>query len=173
MRVVHRMAALLLAGALAGGLGATSATAETSKSFQVSAVIANGCAITSVSGSSWGNINLGTVQGVTTGTVQASLVSGGLAGLQIDCTPGMTANLSADTGLNGSGSQRQLANGTARIAYQLYANGSQTPWTSQSVALAFPVGTSRQLFPVVAKATLSGAMKAGAYADTVTVTVSW
>jgi spore coat protein U-like protein len=173
MRVVHRMAALLLAGALAGGYGASPATAETSKSFQVSAVIANGCAVATTSGGTWGNIDLGTVQGVATGTVQASLLANANAGIQIDCTPGMTANLTADTGLNATGGTRQLANGTARIAYQLYGNGSATPWTSQSIALAFPVGTSRQLFPVVAKATLAGANKAGAYSDTVRVTVSW
>jgi spore coat protein U-like protein len=174
MRVVLRMAALLLAGVLAGGYGAAPATAETLKAFKVSAVIANGCAITSTSGSNWGNIALGTVQGVTTGTVQASLLASGNAGIQMTCTPGMTANLTADTGQNvSSGGVRQMANGTARIPYLLYANGSTTPWTTQTVALAFPSGTQSQLFPVVAKATLAGAMAAGAYSDTVQVTVSW
>jgi spore coat protein U-like protein len=175
MPVAYRMAAMMLAGAVAGGCGATSATAETSKSFQVSAVVANGCSVTTSGGaSSWGNIDLGTVSGVTSGTVQASLLSNGTAGIQIDCTPGMTASVSADTGLNpSSGGVRQLISGTSKVPYLLYANGSNTPWTTNAIALSFPVGTSHLSVPVVAKTTLSGATKAGAYADTVRVTLSW
>lgn len=111
--------------------------------------------------------------GVTTGTVQASLLASGRAGIQIDCTPGMTASLTADTGDNAISGVRQLASGTVRVPYQLYANGSSTAWTTQAVSLAFPVGTQRQLFPVIAKATLSGPTQAGAYSDTVRVTLSW
>ncbi|MBA2934769.1 spore coat protein U domain-containing protein [Sphingomonas sp. CGMCC 1.13654] len=175
MPVAYRMAALVLAGAVAGGCGATSATAETSKAFQVSAVVANGCSVTTSGGASnWGSIDLGTVSGVTSGTVQASLLSNGTAGIQIDCTPGMTASVSADTGLNPtSGGVRQLVSGTSKVPYLLYANGSNTAWTTNAIALSFPVGTSHLSMPVVAKATLSGATKAGAYADTVRVTLSW
>ncbi|WBO23010.1 spore coat protein U domain-containing protein [Sphingomonas abietis] len=175
MPVIVRMVVLTLAGATAGGWCATSATAETSKSFQVSAVIANGCSVTTTSSGTgtWGNIALGTVSGITTGTVQASLLSGSSAGIQIDCTPGMTANLTADTGNNAISGVRQLANGTARIPYLLYANGSSTAWTTQAVALSFPVGTSHMSVPVVAKATLSSPSTAGAYSDTVRVTLSW
>jgi spore coat protein U-like protein len=175
MPVAYRMAALMLAGAVAGGCGATSATAETLKSFQVSAVVANGCSVTTSGGaSSWGSIDLGTVSGITNGTVQASLLANGTAGIQIDCTPGMTASVTADTGLNpSSGGVRQLASGTSKVPYQLYANGSNTPWTTNAIALSFPVGTSHMSVPVVAKATLAGATKAGAYADTVRVTLTW
>jgi spore coat protein U-like protein len=173
MPVSFRMAAMMLAGAVAGGCGATSATAETVKSFQVSAVVANGCSVTTTGGSSWGSIDLGTVSAVTAGTVQASLLQNGSAGLQLDCTPGMTASVTADTGLNASGGIRQLASGTARVPYLLYANGSSTPWTTNAIALSFPVGTSHLSLPVVARATLSGTRPAGAYADTVRVTLSW
>jgi spore coat protein U-like protein len=175
MPVAYRMAALMLAGAVAGGCGATSATAETLKSFQVSAVVANGCSVTTSGGaSSWGSIDLGTVSGITNGTVQAGLLANGTAGIQIDCTPGMTASVTADTGLNpSSGGVRQLASGTSKVPYQLYANGSNTPWTTNAIALSFPVGTSHMSVPVVAKATLAGATKAGAYADTVRVTLTW
>jgi spore coat protein U-like protein len=174
MPVAYRMAATMLASAIAGGWGATSATAETSKSFQVSAVIANGCAVSTSGGGSWGSIDLGTVAGVSTGTVQANLVSSGNAGIQLDCTPGMTVNVTADTGLtpNGSG-VRQLASGTNTVPYLLYVNGSNTPWTSQAIPLTFATGTSHLALPVTAKATLSGAQKAGAYADTVRVTFTW
>jgi spore coat protein U-like protein len=175
MPVAYRMVATMLAGVIAGGCGATSATAETSKSFQVSAVVANGCSVTTTSSGTgtWGNIGLGTVSGVTTGTVQASLLSSGNAGIQIDCTPGMTASMTADSGNNAVSGVRQLASGTARIPYQLYANGSGTAWTTQAVALTFPVGTSHQNVPVIAKATLGPPTKTGAYADTVRVTLSW
>ncbi|MDH7639778.1 spore coat protein U domain-containing protein [Sphingomonas oryzagri] len=174
MPVAYRMAAAMLAGALAGGLGAAPATAETSKSFQVSAVVANGCSVTTSGGSSWGSIDLGTVSGVSTATVQASLLQSGQAGLQIDCTPGMTASVTADTGLTPTtGGVRQLASGTSTVPYLLYANGSNVPWTTNAIALSFPVGTSHLSVPIVAKATLAGATRAGAYADTVRVTLSW
>jgi spore coat protein U-like protein len=162
--------------ALLAWFAATPAAAQMSKAFQVSADIVNGCLVTTAGSGNWGDIALGSVSSSATGTVEADLISGGANGIQIDCTPGLTVSLSADNGNQPVGGTRQLAitgNASAKVPYQLYANGSNTPWTSQSVSLSFPAGTSHKLFPVHAKATLPGAMVAGAYSDTVRVTLSW
>ena len=152
------------------------AAAETTKNFTVGAVIGNGCAVaTSGSGGSWGSIDLGTVTGIAAQTATGSLVSNGLSGLQLDCTPGLTVSVTADQGQQASGGVRQLANAsaTSAIPYALYANGGLTPWTTQAVSLSFASGMSHQSLPIKAIATLSGPTRAGVYADTVQVTVTW
>ena len=164
------------AAALICLFAAEPAPAQMQKSFQVAADIVNGCIVSTTGSGTWGDIALGSVASSATGTVEADLVSGGANGIQIDCTPGLSVTLSADNGNQPTGGTRQLGitgNASARIPYQLYANGSQTPWTSQAIGLSFPAGTSHQLFPVHAKATLSGGMAAGAYSDTVRVTLTW
>lgn len=165
-----------LATALIGLLAGGPASAQMTKAFQVSADIVNGCLVATGGSGHWGDIALGSVSSSATGTVEADLLSGGANGIQIDCTPGLTVSLTADNGNQPSGGVRQLAiagNAGARVPYQLYANGSATPWTSQAVSLSFPAGTSHMAFPVHAKATLPGSMVAGAYSDTVRVTLSW
>jgi spore coat protein U-like protein len=156
--------------------GCGQGSAETQKNFLVSADIVTGCSVATVGAGSWGDIDLGSVTGLTSGTVNADLLSGAATGVQIDCTPGTTLSVTADTGNQPTGGIRQLAitgNATARIPYQLYANGSATPWTTQAVALSFPEGTVRKQLPIHATATLSGNQRAGAYADTVRVTIAW
>ena len=167
-------AGFALATLLAATAGA--ASAETQKSFSIAAVIATGCAVTTNGAGNWGDISLGTVGGLTMGTIQADLLSGVAAGIQLNCTPGTTVNITADNGNNAVAGVRQLvhaSNATSLIPYLLYANGSASAWTTQAIPLSFAVGTSQQIFPVRAKATLSAPTRAGAYSDTVRVTVSW
>jgi spore coat protein U-like protein len=168
--------ALLLPGCMVLGLAAPPAGAETSKSFSVTAVIATGCSVVTDGAGHWGQINLGTVNGALGGTASASLLNSGLSDLRINCTPGTSVNVTADNGNHASGGTRRLEHTTQTgnfVSYTLYANGSQTPWTSQSIPLSFPVGTSQRLLPVSAQAIVPAATRAGAYADTVRVTVSW
>lgn len=165
-----------VAAALAAGCLAAPAAAETTKTFTVAATIASGCLVANGGGGSWGNIDLGTVSGMAAQAVSANLLSGGVSGLQLDCTPGMTANVTADAGLNAAAGTRRLVNaGNAGspVPYLLYANGGSTPWTTQTVPLAFPVGTSRLSLPVRAVATVPAAARTGTYSDTVRITVSW
>jgi spore coat protein U-like protein len=150
--------------------------AETSKSFSVTAVIATGCAVATDGAGHWGQINLGTVNGAIGGSASASLLNSGISDLRINCTPGTTVNVTADNGDHATGGARRLGHATdaaSFVPYTLYANGSQTPWTSQSIGLSFPVGTSQRLLPVSAQATVPAATRAGTYSDTVRVTVSW
>jgi spore coat protein U-like protein len=151
--------------------------AETSRAFRVGAIIANGCAISAdAGGGDWGTIDLGSVDGLGGGSVQASLTTATAAGLQLDCTPGMTVNLTADNGGQPLNGVRQLVHATRpadRVPYQLFANGSQTPWTSQAIPLAFAVGTSRLSLPVQARAVVPRGVVAGRYSDVVRITVTW
>jgi spore coat protein U-like protein len=152
------------------------AAAETSKSFVVSADIVTGCLVATNAAGNWGKIDFGSVSGVQSGTVDADLLSGSLSGLQISCTPGTVLSATADTGNQPSGGVRQLGlagNASARIAYQLYANGGTTPWTTQAIAVAFPIGTQTVALPVKGRATLAGSQRAGNYSDTVRITLSW
>jgi len=116
------------------------------------------------------------VNGVDGGAAQGSLVTAVAAGLQIDCTPGMSVTLTADNGNQSANGVRQLVHATRpadRMPYQLFANGSQTPWTSQAIALAFPLGTSRLSVPVQARAVVQHGVAAGRYSDVVRITVTW
>jgi len=169
-----RAAAFSIAGLLV--LSVAPAQAELTKSFQLSATIANGCSVAMTGTGAWGDISLGSVSGVTSGSVSANLLSGGNAGMQISCTPGMSVQVSADNGNQPLGGVRQLVhstNSTSKVPYQLYANNSATPWTTQTITLSFPAGTSLQSLPVKATATLAAPMRAGDYSDTVHVTLSW
>ncbi|WP_156680822.1 Csu type fimbrial protein [Sphingomonas profundi] len=160
--------AVLLAGA--------PAAAETSQSFQVSARIASGCVIATAAGGQWGTIDFGTVSGVAQGNVEANLASSAAAGISIECTPGITASLSADTGGNAANGVRRLATtgtGGTPIPYQLLLDNGATVWTTQSVPLAFTPGATKRVLPIRGRALLARPMAAGAYADTVRVTLSW
>lgn len=155
-----------------------SARAETSKAFTVGAVIAQGCAVTANSGAggTYGNIDFGTLSGLAAQSVSASLVSSGQQGVKLDCTPGMSVNLTADQGDHASGGVRQLAHSSqasSTIPYQLFANGSQTAWTTQAVGVSFPAGVQQKTLTLSATASLSGPTRGGAYSDTVRITVAW
>lgn len=151
------------------------ARAETAKSFQVSADIVKGCIVAVDAAGQWGKIDFGTVSGVAQGTVDADLLAGAVGGIQIDCTPNTTAYVTVDSGDHAANGVRRMGLGATgyAIPYLLYADGSSTPWTTQSVAVSFPAGTSRKVLPVRGRATLNGPMAAGAYTDTVRVTLTW
>ena len=169
-----RAAAFSIAGLLV--LSAAPAHAELTKSFQLSATIANGCSVAVTGNGTWGDISLGSVSSITNGSGSANLLSGSNAGMQISCTPGMSVQVSADNGNQPIGGVPQLVHSVSsasKVPYQLYANNSATPWTTQTITLSFPAGTSLQSLPVKATATFAAPMRAGAYSDTVHVTLSW
>jgi len=164
------------AGAVVVWVATTAAPchAETTRSFVVDATIVNGCAVTQSAGS-WGKIDFGTVSGLKTGTIDADLLSSGVGGLRIECTPGTSVTMTADNGNNAAAGQRRLmqAGVTTPVPYALFANGSTTPWTTQGIALSFPAGATKQTIPVKGRATLPGSLRAGRYVDTVRITLSW
>lgn len=162
----------LLCLAIIGGMAQA---ADRRVSFLVGASVVNGCTVASDASGNWGDIALGTVAGVPGTVASGSLTAAGLAGISIDCTPGADVTVTADQGLYALSGARRLAPsaGADRIPYRLFVDGGTTPWTTQSVRLAFPVGAQRRLLPIRAEATLPGMVAAGRYTDTVRVTLSF
>ena len=151
------------------------AAAETTKAFALTATVVNGCVIASNGGSNWGTIDLGTLPGTAGATADASLVSAGGAGIAIECTPGVTAAIAADGGDNAAAGTRYLkrSSGNQKIAYRLFANGSNAEWTTGTISLPFTSATGQRLVPLRAVATLSGPTAAGTYTDTLRITLTW
>lgn len=169
-RLVARIAATI--GALFIGV----AHSETQRSFQVSAAIVKGCVVAANGASQLGRIDFGTVAGTARGTLDAAMVSGGTSGIAIECTPDTDVTVTADMGENASGGVRRMkvgGGGTGFVAYQLFADGSSTAWTTQALAYRFATGATKRTLPIVGRAQLTGAMAAGSYADTVRVTIAW
>ena len=144
-------------------------------SFQVSAAVVAGCTVTSDAAGSWGRIDMGSVPGLTGQAASGTLIAGGVAGITVGCTPETSATLAADAGENASGGRRRLrrAGAADTLPYQLRVGDGALAWDAQPVTLAFPAGTSRRTLPVSATATLPGPAAAGAYADTVRVTLTF
>lgn len=152
------------------------AAAETSKSFVVSAQIANGCIVSTDGAAGLGRIDFGTASGVAQGTIDASLALGGSAGISIECTPGLTVNLTANAGAHADNGNRRMGpatGGATPIPYQLFVDGSSTPWGAQAIPVPFQVGTGPRTLPIRGSATLTRPMAAGSYSDTVQVTLTW
>lgn len=149
------------------------AAAQTTQSFTVSATVVQGCQVQTLAAGNWGRIDLGTVPGTSSGTVEADLLGSG-TGLSIECTPGTTATLRADPGLNASGGGRTLAptSGTARLPYRLILDGG-SEWTTQPISLDFTPAQPVRRLPLKGRAVLPGALPAGRYTDTVRITLTW
>jgi spore coat protein U-like protein len=160
---------------LLGGLAHPATAQTTTQAFPVSATITAGCIVATDANGRWGQIDFGTVSGAQQGSVDAALVSTGGAGIVVECTPGVSASLTADTGLHAASGARRMAAGAGGtpVPYLLFADGSATPWTTQGVPLAFVAGTGRRTVPILGRAQLNRPVAAGRYTDTVTVTIGW
>ncbi|MEO0063014.1 MAG: hypothetical protein RLZZ08_1574 [Pseudomonadota bacterium] len=158
--------------ALAIGAVAISATAPAfaatdSDTMQVTATVLNNCAVTA------SPMAFGTLATLGTAAIDTS------ASVALACTPNAAYNVSMDVGLNASGSQRRLVNGADNsqlIPYNLYTDAART------AAWGTAVGSTVTGTATTGSATLTAygripataaAVSAGAYTDTVTVTVTF
>ncbi|WP_061709522.1 Csu type fimbrial protein [Pseudenterobacter timonensis] len=160
---------------LAAGLIASPAGAVTTQSFQVSATIVPGCAVSTGSGGSLGTLNFGTRSGVDRTQVSASFVPDG--SLSIACTPGVALSMSIDGGrYYASVRQMQRAGGTERVGYRLYSSSSLAAnseiGVNQAVAVTY-TNSNNIALPLFGVALLTGLSPAGTYSDQLTVTLSW
>ncbi len=160
---------------LASAMVLPAAAADRRQSFEVSASVVRGCVVTAEAGGRWGAISLGTVNGLPGTSATGTLLSGGVAGLALSCTPGTRVNVTADAGDHAVAGQRRLQRngGNEALGYALYADGGTTAWTTQAVTLTFADDVARRMLPVTASATLAQAMPAGTYTDTVRVTLTF
>ena len=144
--------------------------AVVSQSFQVSASVVAGCLV--VGGvSNYGSLNFGSRSALSTATVQAALS----AGVQLQCTPGVTLNMTVDGGqYNSSGRHLQLNSGTARAAYSLFRDAaySQRLGVGQSVAVTYSDANNIRL-PIYGQVVLPGNQPGGTYSDVLQVQLSW
>ncbi|VVP65712.1 hypothetical protein PS918_00191 [Pseudomonas fluorescens] len=163
----HGRAALLL---LCAGCVPLPLAAVTSQSFQVSATVTPGCLV--VGGvSSYGSLNFGSRPAQATGTVQVALTGG----VQLQCTPGVTLNMSVDGGqYNSGGRHLQLTTGSNRLAYQLFRDAafSQSLGIGQSVAVSYSNANNISL-PIYGQVQLPGNQPVGTYSDVLQVQLSW
>ncbi|ALI03299.1 SCPU domain-containing protein [Pseudomonas sp. FW306-02-F02-AA] len=145
-------------------------SAVTSQSFQVSATVVAGCLV--VGGvSNYGSLNFGSSSALSTSSVQVTLTGG----VQLQCTPGVTLNMTVDGGLyNSSGRHMQLDSGSARVAYSLFSDAaySQSLGIGQSVAVAYSDANDISL-PIYGQVQLPGNQPGGTYSDVLQVQLSW
>lgn len=154
--------------------------ATVSDSFQVSAVIENGCTFGSKTDADdfhFGIIDFGEHSAINGNVDVAS--SNGAGSLSVTCTPGSTVAIALDYGINGGNSSaRYLINGAGNrtLAYQLYQDaGYSRMWGAGAAAVSvtsFPASTETftvyaRLFPV------SQPPPADTYTDTITVTLTY
>ncbi|MGE8190111.1 Csu type fimbrial protein [Pseudomonas sp. NPDC086278] len=165
--VRHDCAALIL---LCAGSVPLPLAAVTSQSFQVSATVTAGCLV--VGGvSNYGSLNFGSQSALSTSIVKVALTGG----VQLQCTPGVTMNMTVDGGkYNSSGRHLQLTTGTNRVAYQLFRDSaySQSLGIGQSVAVAYTDANNISL-PIYGQVSLPGNQPGGTYSDVLQVQLSW
>lgn len=144
--------------------------AATSQGFQVSASIVPGCLV--VGGvSNYGNLNFGSQSALATSTVRVALT----AGVQLQCTPGVTLTMSVDGGqYNSSGRHMQISSGSNRVAYQLFSDAaySQSLGIGQSVTVTYADANNIRL-PIYGQVQLPGNQPGGTYSDVLQVQLSF
>lgn len=140
--------------------------AVTSTTFQVSASIIPGCLVVG-GGSNYGNLAFGSYSALSTSTVSTALTSS----VVLQCTPGVTLNMSVGGGQNNSsGRHLKLNTGTATVAYQLFSDAgfSQALGVNQSVVVAYGNANNITL-PIYGRVVLPGNQPAGTYSDVLQV----
>ena len=160
---------------IVGLLTMPTADAVTSQSFQVSATIVPGCAITTKNKRQHGTLDFGSHNGVESAPVSTSFVPNGA--LSIACTPGVALSMSINGGQNYSTVRRmKRSNGADVVGYRLYSSSSLAANSEIGVNQAIPVTYSNSnniALPLFGVALLTGFSPSGTYSEQLTVTLSW
>lgn len=178
----------LLMGLLMMG---TVAMAQINGTVAVSLTLQAGCTIFDGSnnpipnGGSYGTMNFGTASTVFTGQLSAQTLNNVGSGPTVLCSSDVTSvNVTIDGGQNaGQGAAvgpgtRAMKNGTDYVPYEVYAAAARqvgdiyTAGTPKALAVSAGVSFTLPIYGLVNK-TASGALGAGAYADTLAVTIAW
>jgi spore coat protein U-like protein len=94
--------------------------------------------------------------------------------IQISCTAGTPWSVTLGPGSFPSGAVRQMANGTARLQYELYSDaGRVTPWNMTSTVAATAPSTAPVNLVVHGRIPAGQSVPAGTYADTVMSTINF
>lgn len=100
--------------------------------------------------------------------------SAGAGTIQINCISGMNYSVSLDGGLHGDGTQRYMQSAAGgMIAYQLFSDAQfNSPWNIDTPMDQEGTGSAQQI-PLYGRVPVQATPSAGAYSDTVHVTVEW
>lgn len=152
------------------------AATTTTGTLSVKATVVATCNLNS-GGTGGGNalLNFGNVTS-TINAIDADTTAGGNNGLSIICTNGTPYSVTANTGLNVAGTQRNMkAGGTDVLPYNLYSDSARAnafPTTGTTLA-GTGTGTA-QTVPVYGRIPAGVALPApGTYVDTVVLTVAY
>ncbi|MCX4161727.1 spore coat U domain-containing protein [Paraburkholderia megapolitana] len=163
MKIIRRAAFLLGIAVLPA-----SGHAQTTHNLTVSAEIVPGCRV--AGGGPRNNFELGTLNFGVHPAVSRELATSTFdsRGIAFVCTGRATFTMRIDGGANpdARNTQRNLANGSARIAYQIFADAART----QAIGIGQPV-EFKQVFGAVTLP--GGAVPAGTYTDTLQITLSY
>ncbi|CAN5245675.1 spore coat U domain-containing protein [soil metagenome] len=154
--------------------GSTSGTIAVSLNVSAACAV-NGGSITSGALGQIGAIAFADQPGIF-GNVDAAMVpTSGSGGLSVLCSPGLAPALTIGAGAHDSGSLRQLTSGSNNVPYRLYSDAGRT--TEITIGQQISLGTATTTafsIPIYARVNSGGnVLAAGAYADTVQVTLSW
>ncbi len=175
----RQVAATLLAGAGVTALAAPAAAAGSSSgTIGVSLNVTNACV---VNGATQVQSNVGSVGDIAFadqpgifGDVDSQLV-GTLGALQVQCSPGVTPQLTIGGGANDSSGRRRMAVNGQYLAYRLFSDAARTSELSIGANIALGTATTAPIsVPIYARTTSAGAvLAAGRYTDTVQITLTW
>lgn len=178
---MHRaLAALLVVVASGGGL-ISSARAETSTLFDVTARIEPGCLVDGLGSSGHagkiGTLDFGHDSSLSTASHSATTTAS--QAIRLRCTPGVNLMMSIDGGTHAAAGRRHLQRGsdpTARITYALCRDAAcnQPITIGGNAAVAVSAANSLDVrLPIHGQLTLPGGLVPGTYVDTLTVTLTW
>lgn len=140
--------------------------ATTTANLGVQMTITASCVVSSV-----GALSFGT-SGILSANVDATTTLG------VQCTSGTTYNvgLNAGTGIGATVAARKMSSGASTLVYTLYSNSTRTTVWGNTVGTDTVSGAgtgSVQTYTVYGRAPAQATPAAGAYADTVMVTVTY
>jgi spore coat protein U-like protein len=168
------------AAALAVAIVPAVAHADTIGTIDVSLNVTSACVI---NGAAALQPNAGTVGAIRFpdqpgifGAVDAELVgTGGSGALSVLCSPGVSPKLTIGSGTHDAGGRRQLAYNGTSIPYRLFSDPSRTTEIGIGQQIALPLATgAAAVVPIYSRINGAGyVLPAGAYADTVQVTLTW
>lgn len=162
--MIRRLLLSTLVASSLAGVNLPSLAAQATTELQIRATVASTCDVSVLGGSA---LDFGTIASTATN-------SEATAQFQVTCTNGTPYNVALDLGDNDDGSSRRMISGSNYLPYGLYRSvGTSQPWTDQLSQVYSGTGTgSNQSIPVYGHLP-SANVPAGAYADTVTATLTY
>lgn len=142
----------------------------------VQATVVATCSLNTSASTGAGNglLNFGNVTS-TLANVDADTTTSGNYGVSVVCTNTTPYSVTANNGLNASGSQDNMKSGTALLPYNLYTTSARTTvFPTSGTSLGFTGNGTAQAIPVYGRIPAGTTLPApGTYTDTVVLTIAY